>query len=272
MITVRGWCLGLALVGGTGMAAAQQVGALSPREFFDLFDANHDRVIEKSEVPESGRVAFDKLLKSGDTNKNGRLEQDEYRALVSSLGGPAPVPAPAAGHLGPRFAAADKNGDGKLSKDEWPGAPEVFARIDTDKDGFVSRDEARRFFVEQGGAGPGGAMLDRLKAMDKNGDGKISKDEFTGAEPLFKRIDADGDGVITKEEAEKFRPGGGPGLDRFKAMDKNGDGKLSRDEFDGPPAAFDRIDADNDGFITLPEIRQAAQDAAKSAAAKKDSQ
>ncbi|MDR3633937.1 MAG: hypothetical protein P4L84_09040 [Isosphaeraceae bacterium] len=275
MITIRGWGLGLALAAlAAGVAMAQQVGALSAREFFELLDANRDQVIEKCEVPESGQAAFERLLKNGDANKNGRLEQNEYRALVSSIGNPgSSSPVPAADEFGQRFARADRNGDGKLSKDEWPGQPEAFARADTDKDGFVAKDEARKFFVEQGGAGAGGGILERLKAMDKNGDGKVSKEEFTGPEPMFARIDANRDGVISKEEAETFRPGAGPDSpDRFKAMDKNGDGKLSRDEFEGPPAAFDRLDTDGDGVITLLEIREGRQEAAKKAAAKKHSQ
>ncbi len=35
--------------------------------------------------------------------------------------------------------------------------------------------------------------------------------------------------------------------------DKNHDGKISREEFSGPPALFDRIDQKHDGFITREE-------------------
>jgi len=50
------------------------------------------------------------------------------------------------------------------------------------------------------------------------------------------------------------RPGaGGPagaGPPPFvERLDRNGDGKVSREEFDGPPDAFDRHDADKDGFL-----------------------
>jgi len=70
-----------------------------------------------------------------------------------------------------------------------------------------------------GGQGPGGEGRGRrdpkemLKAMDTDGDGKVSKDEFRGPDHLFQRLDADGDGCVTAEEMEKLRGGrrGGPG-------------------------------------------------------------
>ena len=45
---------------------------------------------------------------------------------------------------------------------------------------------------------------------------------------------------------------------RFKAADKNGDGKLTYEEAKaGMPriaAVFDKIDTDNKGYLTLPQI------------------
>ena len=51
---------------------------------------------------------------------------------------------------------------------------------------------------------------DLFKAMDKNGDGKLSKEEYVGA--------AEGEKKTKKE-------------DRFAALDTNKDGSLSLDEF-----------------------------------------
>jgi len=45
----------------------------------------------------------------------------------------------------------------------------------------------------------------------------------------------------------------GPGQDRpgfVSRLDRDGDGKVSRKEFDGPPNAFDQLDADKDGYLS----------------------
>jgi Spy/CpxP family protein refolding chaperone len=60
-----------------------------------------------------------------------------------------------------------------------------------------------------GPGGPGGRqtstveeMVARMMTFDKNGDGKLTKEEVTDARlhPLFERADANKDGVVTKEE------------------------------------------------------------------------
>ncbi len=52
-----------------------------------------------------------------------------------------------------------------------------------------------------------GAVEKRFDQLDKNGDGKITKDELPAAE-FFKRLDLDGNGEITKPEAAKALAGG----------------------------------------------------------------
>jgi arylsulfatase A-like enzyme len=49
---------------------------------------------------------------------------------------------------------------------------------------------------------------ERFKRLDRNGDGKISRDEFDQP-ALFRRLDRDGDGTISQQEAEAFAGRGG---------------------------------------------------------------
>jgi catechol 2,3-dioxygenase-like lactoylglutathione lyase family enzyme len=54
----------------------------------------------------------------------------------------------------------------------------------------------------------GSGLAERFKQLDKNGDGKVSADEFPG--PLFKQMDKDGDGFVTMEEARAYFAGRRP--------------------------------------------------------------
>jgi hypothetical protein len=68
-----------------------------------------------------------------------------------------------------------------------------------------------------------------LKTLDKNGDGKLTADEYLGqgespTSPLVKALDANADGVIDATEIA------GAGL-ALRMIDKNGDGKLTPSEF-----------------------------------------
>jgi len=82
------------------------------------------------------------------------------------------------------FARADKDGDGKLSKEEW-------FRVLNTAGCQTSMEEVSEFF-------------DR---MDRDFDGKLSFEEFMGEETplerLFRSMDIDGDGTVTKEEFQR---------------------------------------------------------------------
>jgi len=63
------------------------------------------------------------------------------------------------------------------------------------------KEKGRRGQPEEGGRKKR-SIADRLKAMDADGDGNVSKEEFKGREELFERFDADKDGVISCTEVE----------------------------------------------------------------------
>lgn len=113
-------------------------------------------------------------------------------------------------------------------------------------------------------------------AMDFNGDGKITVEDFTARKlALQKAMDPDGDGVLTLEEVkthagEAARKRAEERAERrFKALDTDGDGRLSAVEAmmgqkdrrgQGPAGFIARADADKDGAVS-PEEYEAARKA-----------
>ncbi len=83
-------------------------------------------------------------------------------------------------HRSARFTEIDADGNGEVSLEEFQShaqarsserAAEMFARLDADGDGVLSRD----VLEAQGGRRGGGALLERI---DSDGDGAISEAEF----------------------------------------------------------------------------------------------
>lgn len=113
-----------------------------------------------------------------------------------------------------------------------PMMGEMFAQIDADSDGKITREEMEAFRAA------------RFAAVDTDGDGKLSQEEMTAArdarrmervQGMVTRLDTNGDGLLSAEELAAGEP------------------QMPR----GPEAMFDRLDADGDGALTLEEMQQA---------------
>ena len=107
-----------------------------------------------------------------------------------------------------RLERMDTDGDGKVSKDEFQGPDRFWDRLDANRDGLVTKDEARamRRGNRQRGMGGGGNPDGFLMpAFDKDGDGKISSEEWLA---FFKRADKNNDGTVSADELTQAMRGG----------------------------------------------------------------
>jgi arylsulfatase A-like enzyme len=78
-----------------------------------------------------------------------------------------------------------------------------------------ARTQGRGAATQPAGTGRGGDVERRFRQMDRNGDGRLSREEV-GRPALFRRLDGNGDGTVTLDEARKAlgatsRPAGAAG-------------------------------------------------------------
>jgi Ca2+-binding EF-hand superfamily protein len=132
---------------------------------FAALDANKDGELSAAEIKNAVAV-----LKKLDSNGDGKLTVDEIRPRRGEggpgrggfgqnegrrrgPGGPGGREG-GAGQLADRLMQADANGDGKVSKDELPERMQrLMGRLDANKDGFITREEAEKASASFGNRG-----------------------------------------------------------------------------------------------------------------------
>lgn len=171
----------------------------------------------------------------------------------------------------------DTDGSGTVSEAEFlaraaerPAPADLFASIDADSDGYLTKRELRKHHKQR-------RAERRLARADLDGDGIVTEAEFIERaqdaptpEERFAKRDRNGDGVLTQDEMRRGHDGKrsgkhrGKGMrERFNTTDTDGDGRLSEAEFlaraddrPSPSDLFAKMDANGDGELTSDEMRR----------------
>src|SRR5262245_42724115 len=101
---------------------------------------------------------------------------------------------PSPSELRQQFQETDQNRDAKIDREEFHRrSVELFYFLDKDRKGYL-------VIVDLRGLSP-----EDFKAADRQGDGRLSLDEFVNARfRQFDLADTNGDGVLTIEEVEVY--------------------------------------------------------------------
>lgn len=114
---------------------------------------------------------------------------------------------------GPMMERVDKNGDGRIDRDEARQAPRLaghFEELDANRDGLLDKAEMREGHERLRGRRHARGE-ERFDDSDTNGDGAIDLAEAKAsaekrAERMFGKMDADGDGKVTRDEMNRYAP------------------------------------------------------------------
>jgi len=146
-------------------------------------------------------------------------------------------------------AALDSDRDGYITAEELTGATAALQKLDVNGDGTLSADEYR---PQRPGGGSGqGSQGNGLSGSDRHGrtppvsplelaldadkDGVITAAEMTNAAATVKALDTNGDGKVSREESQPPRPGDQGGSGRGQGQGQGSGQGQGPGSFGGDP-------------------------------------
>jgi Ca2+-binding EF-hand superfamily protein len=230
-------------------------------EQFVGFDKNGDGYLREAELPEGWLARFDR---SGDGSIS-KTEFVEINSRPEKLRRLHPM-RDARARAADTTRSFDRNKDGVIQREEYPGRDDIFRGADRNRSGALEAGEVLQLAEEEIDdirkrlRSPG--KNEFLVLFDVDKDNRVGADEYDGPAAAFRKYDVDGDGVVTYDELypAKMRneKDEGPKPEQLTAvatLDKDEDGKVARAEFPGSDAAWRRLDRNGDGFVTAADAR-----------------
>ena len=92
----------------------------------------------------------------------------------------------------------DLNGDGRVTRNEWPGNDASFKKLDRDGDGVISRYD--RELHPDRSYSTYRSRSDQFSGLDRNRDGRLTQREWKVSGRSFSDYDHDRNGVVTRDE------------------------------------------------------------------------
>jgi Ca2+-binding EF-hand superfamily protein len=163
-----------------------------------------------------------------------------------------------------KFDVMDRNGDGRIARDEWRGSPRSFDVHDWNGDGQLSGDEVRigaqrTTDVEQADHDPSRSernlawTASGFATLDHNRDGRLTPNEWHYDLETFHRVDRNRNDALSRQEFLGGDVDDDRG-DQFDDLDLNNNGRIERSEWHASADAFSWLDRNRDGVLNRIEV------------------
>jgi len=239
---------GLVLITLMAAATMEEIAYADQDTVFEQLDSNRDGYLEFAEIGDEGLSLYHRLLRTSDTNQDGRLSVTEFSQGTTRQQ-----------REGVQFDTLrdeGKNSKKQRDKKAQRGArfQQIFERMDTNQDRQLTANEippARRQRFE---------LI--LQQLDEDEDGAVTQSQFVEflsnrQRPKQKRLKDRKPNFDSQRRNKTRTKRRRPSLNRLmEILDGDGDGNLSKSEIADASSALLNLDKDGDGTLSPQEIKR----------------